>query len=181
MEHNPRVFLLSGNSSNPTILYMRLRFSPYHFTCISMNLFYYFIACSVLQDRSALSQPDYTKCFHTCFTSHTVWSHIDMQGATLICKGKHFQSCTHMASLKCGQESHHGLKKLPAQDAAPKSNLTKPAGDNISTGKFIVPGGLQCTACLCFMKTEPGCSQCYMIEGQQTRRVNENERGADWI
>lgn len=102
MEHNPRVFLLSGNSSNPTILYMRLRFSPYHFTCTSMNLFYYFIACSVLQDRSALSQPDYTKCFHTCFTSHTVWSHIDMQGATLICKGKHFQSCTHMASLKCG-------------------------------------------------------------------------------
>lgn len=70
------------------------------------------------------------------------------------------------------RKNHQGLKKLPAHDAASKSNLTQPASDNISIGKFIVPWGLQCTACLDYMKKDSGCSQCYMIEEQETTHKN---------
>lgn len=36
-------------------------------------------------------------------------------------------------------------------------------------------------ACLDYMKKDPGCSQCYMIEGQENTHINYNKRSADWI
>lgn len=51
-------------SSSLNILYMKLRlFSQYHFYVSLLNFFCCFIACSVSQDSSALSQPDNTNVF----------------------------------------------------------------------------------------------------------------------
>lgn len=161
-------------SSKPIILYMRLRLlSPYHFTYIYIHEFILLFYCLLSLTRSfcIISAWPY-KYFHICFTSHTAWSHTDTKEQPSYAKVSTFRAHI-FDQLELGLEkNHHSLKKLPAHDAASKSNLTQSASDNISTGKFIVPWGLQCTVCLDNMKKDPDCSQCYMIEGQATTHIN---------